>query len=403
MAIQSDRFPNARMLAERCEVSRRTIYRDLETLAAAGIPVHYRPDRQGYQLARGYSLAAPEPRREGGAGAADHGPPVEGGSGVRPAPARTRRGGQAGPGAARRRPQPGPDPGRADPRRLQRSFARRAIESSSTTRSSTPWRNGFRSGSGTATTWPRLAGNDQAEPLSARPGARDLVRGRPLDVSPPGLRLPDSLDRSGHTDRRSVHDSAALQPGAVPGDGLGRWSAARTGTRSGSASVRAWRPEIREAVWHRSQRLAELPDRRVDLHLVIDGLDEILGWVLGFGDQVEVLAPPGAAAASRRRRRCGWPGCTARCRFRRSRPSAPDRRSPASGCRRRLTERRPGRAFGTVGGGWLTRPPRPIRMVTAATGGGRIAQLARRTPDKGEVRSSNLRAPISFRFRAVQS
>jgi proteasome accessory factor B len=35
----------------------------------------------------------------------------------------------------------------------------------------------------------------------------------------------------------------------------------------------------------------ERPDRGADLHLVIDGLDEILGWVLGFGDQVEVLAP----------------------------------------------------------------------------------------------------------------
>src|SRR5690349_14951068 len=59
MAIQSDRFPNARELAERCEVSRRTIYRDLDTLAAAGIPVRYRPDRQGYQLARGCSLPLP--------------------------------------------------------------------------------------------------------------------------------------------------------------------------------------------------------------------------------------------------------------------------------------------------------------------------------------------------------
>src|SRR5579871_3109922 len=59
VAIQSERYPNARVLAERCEVSRRTIYRDLETLAAAGIPVHYRPDRQGYQLARGYSFTLP--------------------------------------------------------------------------------------------------------------------------------------------------------------------------------------------------------------------------------------------------------------------------------------------------------------------------------------------------------
>ena len=66
MAIQSDRFPNARTLAERCEVSRRTIYRDLDTLDAAGIPVRYRPDRQGYQLARSCALPLAEPRREGG-------------------------------------------------------------------------------------------------------------------------------------------------------------------------------------------------------------------------------------------------------------------------------------------------------------------------------------------------
>ncbi len=52
--------PQRAELAERCEVSRRTIYRDLETLAAAGIPVHYRPERQGYQLARGYSFPLPD-------------------------------------------------------------------------------------------------------------------------------------------------------------------------------------------------------------------------------------------------------------------------------------------------------------------------------------------------------
>jgi proteasome accessory factor B len=51
-------------------------------------------------------------------------------------------------------------------------------------------------------------------------------------------------------------------------------------------------PEIRETVWHRSLQLRELPDHSAELRLVIDGLDEILGWVLSFGDQVEVLAPP---------------------------------------------------------------------------------------------------------------
>jgi predicted DNA-binding transcriptional regulator YafY len=50
--LQTDRCPNARELAEVCEVSRRTIYRDLATLSAAGIAVAYRPDRRGYAIAR---------------------------------------------------------------------------------------------------------------------------------------------------------------------------------------------------------------------------------------------------------------------------------------------------------------------------------------------------------------
>jgi biotin operon repressor len=52
MILQSERFPNARRLADACAVSRRTIYRDLATLEAAGIAVLYQPQRQGYQLAR---------------------------------------------------------------------------------------------------------------------------------------------------------------------------------------------------------------------------------------------------------------------------------------------------------------------------------------------------------------
>jgi predicted DNA-binding transcriptional regulator YafY len=50
--LQTERFPNARRLADLCEVSRRTIYRDLSTLEAAGIRILYHPDRQGYELAR---------------------------------------------------------------------------------------------------------------------------------------------------------------------------------------------------------------------------------------------------------------------------------------------------------------------------------------------------------------
>jgi predicted DNA-binding transcriptional regulator YafY len=50
--LQTEQCPNARRLADICEVSRRTIYRDLATLAGAGITIVYRPDRQGYELSR---------------------------------------------------------------------------------------------------------------------------------------------------------------------------------------------------------------------------------------------------------------------------------------------------------------------------------------------------------------
>jgi predicted DNA-binding transcriptional regulator YafY len=57
--LQAGRCPNARRLGELCEVSTRTIYRDLALLADAGFTVLYRPDRQGYQIARGQFLQPP--------------------------------------------------------------------------------------------------------------------------------------------------------------------------------------------------------------------------------------------------------------------------------------------------------------------------------------------------------
>jgi predicted DNA-binding transcriptional regulator YafY len=57
--LQTGRCPNARRLGELCEVSTRTIYRDLAILADAGFTVLYRPDRQGYQIARGQFLQPP--------------------------------------------------------------------------------------------------------------------------------------------------------------------------------------------------------------------------------------------------------------------------------------------------------------------------------------------------------
>ncbi len=48
---------------------------------------------------------------------------------------------------------------------------------------------------------------------------------------------------------------------------------------------------VREAIWHRSQRLVELPDGRLELTVTVAGIVEIRPWILSWGDAVEVLEP----------------------------------------------------------------------------------------------------------------
>ncbi len=49
---------------------------------------------------------------------------------------------------------------------------------------------------------------------------------------------------------------------------------------------------VRESVWHRSQRLDEVADGRVELTVTVAGIVEIRPWILSWGDAVEVLEPP---------------------------------------------------------------------------------------------------------------
>jgi predicted DNA-binding transcriptional regulator YafY len=51
-------------------------------------------------------------------------------------------------------------------------------------------------------------------------------------------------------------------------------------------------PEVREHQWHSSQRVEPRDDGGLDLHLNLDGDDEVVGWILSFADQVKVIAPP---------------------------------------------------------------------------------------------------------------
>jgi predicted DNA-binding transcriptional regulator YafY len=68
---------------------------------------------------------------------------------------------------------------------------------------------------------------------------------------------------------------------------------------------------VRESIWHRSQRLEELPDGAVLLTLHVAGIVEIRPWVLSWGDAVEVLAPDelrAAVAAAVRGAAARYPG-----------------------------------------------------------------------------------------------
>ncbi len=52
---------------------------------------------------------------------------------------------------------------------------------------------------------------------------------------------------------------------------------------------------IREKKWHDSQRLVDLKDGGVELHLKLSGLTEIERWVLGWGGNAVVLKPAALA------------------------------------------------------------------------------------------------------------
>jgi proteasome accessory factor B len=51
-------------------------------------------------------------------------------------------------------------------------------------------------------------------------------------------------------------------------------------------------PNVAEVNWHSTQRVRWDDDGRVYLSVSVDGLDEIVWWVLGYGPEAEVLQPP---------------------------------------------------------------------------------------------------------------
>ena len=48
---------------------------------------------------------------------------------------------------------------------------------------------------------------------------------------------------------------------------------------------------VAEVQWHKTQRTEFNPDGTLDFHVTVSGLHEISWWILGYGDQAEVIRP----------------------------------------------------------------------------------------------------------------
>jgi proteasome accessory factor B len=287
--LQSDRFPNARALAEACEVSRRTVHRDLQVLADAGIPVRHRPEKQGYQIAKGFflpptNLTEPEGlaltvvAHQWKAGDAlgllrhAHDGVVKLLQGL-PADLRDRvlTVGEPFLGG------PAPSEPKADRGRIYDAI-RVALARQRQLR-----------------IWYRVPSTlvDECTKFSVY---RVLLHDRHwFLVGRSSLHRRVEVIGLSWVSRAEATDDRASVP---PRFRLERFLAHAWGVERGARRYRVWlrfsprvAPLVRDQVWHPTQREMTLPDGRLDVHFVVDGLDEILRWVLGFGEDVEVLAP----------------------------------------------------------------------------------------------------------------
>jgi proteasome accessory factor B len=93
------------------------------------------------------------------------------------------------------------------------------------------------------------------------------------------------------TDRYEIPDG--FDPDAWLADSWGIWSSdstppVRIRLRFDSSVAH----RVREAVWHRSQQIDELPEGGLEMTVKVAGIVEIQHWVLSWGGAVEVLEPP---------------------------------------------------------------------------------------------------------------
>ncbi len=291
LILQSERFLNARELAERCEVSRRTIYRDLEVISSAGLPVRYRADRQGYQLARGPFLSPTSIEekealallilastwRKGvnlGLSASAWDGAVKVVQGLAP---EIRERVLA---AAETFPQDEPKPDLNPDRRQVHELIRRALAERKQVRLWYGQMGVVGEENCTKFSPYCLLHRDNQWFLVGRSTlhrrievigvswVRKAVLTEDDYTIPPRFRLDRVFGHAWGVVREPVHHRVRL-----------RFSARVA-------------PELNDTTWHPTQKRTLLDDGRVDLEFSLDGVGEVRRWILGFGDEVEVLEPP---------------------------------------------------------------------------------------------------------------
>lgn len=57
---------------------------------------------------------------------------------------------------------------------------------------------------------------------------------------------------------------------------------------------------VSEVDWHKTQKIVPLDDGGIEFHVTVSGVNEIAWWVLGYGKEVEVISPPSLREIIRR-------------------------------------------------------------------------------------------------------
>jgi predicted DNA-binding transcriptional regulator YafY len=290
LALQSGQGRNARELAGMCGVSRRTIYRDLATLAEAGVPVYYDAERQGYQLAAKFAFQAPglaerevaallillhqvAGEREGLGFCREAQSAVWKVVNVLPAELRQRASALAAmirlpDRALDLAPEWGPVSdaiweAMASRRQVRIGYQAPGASTEESTKVS-PYRMVLDRGVWTLVGRSTL--HREVRAFRLPDVRRAIVTDDPYEV-PPRFRLD-----------RFLGLGWLPSPEAEAPEVWLRFAAAVAG-------------RVREIVWHPAQRLEPRPDGAVDLRFASTDLDALLGWILSWGEQVEVLAP----------------------------------------------------------------------------------------------------------------